>query len=333
MGATSAHIADDLSHDEAVNPLNTAAVVERYLGWLQDSKSSQTVREARQRLSYFVRAFPRLPITTQVLYGFIDGLTGAANTRRGIAGRVKALYTWLWKRGMLDDYVQYNLFDRIDLPSKPKDAVPTPLTQAQAQHLLQSAPSSLHFDVCYTLLRTGVRRGELQSMKAENLEPPVTEGGPGRIWITGKTGSYSILVPPEAYRYLTARAPESGYIFPGRYAGEPVAVNWISALVHQAFAMAELDMGNGHNGPQILRHTFASWSKQHTDNTAASAALAHHSLNMHVSTYGRISDGYLGEQLMKMTKAVELPDKPWWFSAQGTLPLGVEDMELEGVEA
>ena len=238
-----------------------------------------------------------------------------------MASRVRAFYNWLWDTDRLEDYLEHNLADRLKMPPKETD-VDEPLSLEQVQKLLLLSPTIEHYAMCLTILRTGLRRGELNSLRTEGITAPTTEGGLGRAFISGKRKSYSVPFTEDVYLALKAIAPPEGYVFYGLNPSRPLAPNTISRKIHEAFEAAGIKMAS--NGPQMLRHTWVVFNKERAS-TAVTAALARHDPTVTMKTYGRFGDPFLDQEFQRVQDSIELPGLPQHLGTQRTLPL--EELE------
>lgn len=309
--------------------LSTALLASDYFDYLELEKrrAPDTLREARYRLSKFIKMYPVLPVGDDAddqIHAYFQAIGGNRTTPASMAGRLRAFYNWLWRRKKYLRQHGSNPFAEdgdIEMPDK-WDEPYFPLTLEQVYALLAAAPDMEHYALIYCLVRTGIRRGELRTLRADRLEAPVVDGSPGHASFEhGKRGLATIPIDPDGYQMLKDIAPSTGYVFHGRDINVPYHADTISEMVARVFDLSGVD--SPVKGPQMLRHTFVALFKTRSTNAAMSAQVARHDIDMNTRVYGRLGSAEVDAEYMKVVPNIPMPPPPAHLGMQGQMALGV----------
>jgi len=306
---------------------STAMLAKDYFDYLEFEKqrAPDTLRAARYRLSKFIEMYPVLPIGDDAeddIHLYFRAIGGNRTTPHSMASAVRTFYNWLWRRKKYLREFGDNPFGEngdVEMPDK-WDEPYFPLTLEQVHTLLAAVPDMEHYALVYCLVRSGLRRGELRTLRADRLEAPVDDESPGHAAFEhGKRGLAIVPIDPEGYGYLKKIAPPSGYVFHGRDINVPYHADTISNMVQRVFDLAGID--SPVKGPQMLRHTFIALFKTRATNAGMSAQVARHDIDMNTRVYGRLGSGEIDAEYMKVVPNIPMPPPPAHLGMQGQMAM------------
>jgi len=159
------------------------------------------------------------------------------------------------------------------------------LTKEEIIRLYQKVyPNKKHRAIILTLLDTGIRVGELLSIKICNLDHDILQ-------VTGKSGPRTVAISPSVNQLLKEIAPtNSGKVFG----------NMDRHTVYRIVSGYLEDMGfDGKRGPHTLRHTFAVHALRNgMDIISVSQTMGHKTIAM-TQQYLRLAQGDITESHQK----------------------------------
>lgn len=178
----------------------------------------------------------------------------SAETARNWLRAARAMWNWAERR-----YAVPNPARCVTAP-RPKRQLPRVFTRAELVRIEAAARAGGPRDAALflVLLDTGIRIGELTSIKTESIE--IDNSGPEpvlAVTVQGKTGQRRVPMRPETYRAIARIAPPTGYVFRAvKGPDRPAPVTTLKDRVRTIIARAGL---TGRKlGPHTFRHTFAT---------------------------------------------------------------------------
>lgn len=188
---------------------------------------------------------------------------------------------------------------RCILPKKEQKEIEIlPLTDLQK--FFEEAKNSGVFELYYTELATGLRRGELLGLKWADIDFNAnsiyiqrqitrTDGEVKESPLKTKNAYRQIIIPPEVSEILKQKkAQENGfseYVFSSPTGG-PISPDSVLKMLHRVLKRAGLEKVRFH----ALRHTFATMALQNgVDVKPLSGLLGHYSAGFTLDTYGHIT--------------------------------------------
>ena len=190
-----------------------------------------------------IRAFEdRLPTTLDVLLPALMEGNLSRESRRSLVKCWRAFFRFVEEEYGLPSPIRR-------LPSLP-GATPLPrvLTAREVTALVGSCRFQRNLLAILTLLDTGVRIGELHSMRKGDIDGTT-------LTVRGKTDTRVTIISPEIAAALEGIGDETHY-----WVGQrgPLTVSGLQQVVKRAFRAAGIAEGKNKNGPHTLRHTFAT---------------------------------------------------------------------------
>ena len=203
-------------------------------------------------------------------------------------------------RAVKEKLIASNPTDDCILPKKEKAEMKT-LPLEDLGKFFEEAKRSGVFELYFTDLATGLRRGELLGLKWTDIDfdhntidvhCQITRSG-GKVQespLKTKNAYRQIVIPPEVTRVLKEkRDRENGfseYVFSSPNGG-PISPDSVLHMLHRVLKRAGLEQVRFHD----LRHTFATLALQNgVDVKTLSGLLGHYSAGFTLDTYGHISD-------------------------------------------
>lgn len=192
-----------------------------------------------------------------------------------------------------------NPASRCILPKKEQKEIEIlPLTDLQK--FFEEAKNSGVFELYYTELATGLRRGELLGLKWTDIDFTAnsiyiqrqitrTDGEVKESPLKTKNAYRQIIVPPEVSQILEEKKDRengfSEYVFSSPTGG-PISPDSVLKMLHRVLKRAGLEKVRFH----ALRHTFATMALQNgVDVKTLSGLLGHYSAGFTLDTYGHIT--------------------------------------------
>lgn len=214
------------------------------------------------------------------------------------------------------EILEANPCDRIRKhPERPKERHLSPAEIARLYQVLASEPDRDLHDVIKLALLTGARRGNLLSMRWQDINLPA------RLWTvpqaqtkTGKT--YVISLTPEAAAILQRRAEEAEdgavHVFPGRVVGQPISN--IKRGWTRVRAAAGLEDVRFHD----LRHTLASLMINAGASLPVVGKQLGHANNTTTSRYAHLVQDTVADAVERATAGLEPLRDPLQIEANVT---------------
>ena len=202
-------------------------------------------------------------------------------------------------RAIDEKLISENPTSRCILPKKEQKEIEIlPLTDLQK--FFEEAKNSGVFELYYTELATGLRRGELLGLKWTDIDFNAnsiyiqrqitrTDGEVKESPLKTKNAYRQIIVPPEVSEILKQKKERedgfSEYVFSSPTGG-PISPDSVLKMLHRVLKRAGLEKVRFH----ALRHTFATMALQNgVDVKTLSGLLGHYSAGFTLDTYGHIT--------------------------------------------
>jgi integrase len=222
---------------EGAAVLSGAAALELFLvGCRARGLSIVTVDWYGRLLERFLRGRRELPLDVGEVEEFL-GLPGASQgTRHAYFRALRVFYGWLERRGLVGSNPL-----RLVTPPRVRRSPPMGLERGEVRRVMAAALCRRDKVMLSLLLDTGIRLGELMSMRWEWV-------GEDTFWVSGKTGKREIPLS-EWMRFALV-----GVELPWRSArGGSLTAKGMYLAVRRCLQRAGVRKG----GPHLLRHTFA----------------------------------------------------------------------------
>lgn len=202
-------------------------------------------------------------------------------------------------RAVDEKLISENPASRCILPKKAQKEIEIlPLTDLQK--FFEEAKNSGVFELYFTELATGLRRGELLGLKWTDIDFNAnsiyiqrqitrTDGEVKESPLKTKNAYRQIIVPPEVSEILKQKKDRengfSEYVFSSPTGG-PISPDSVLKMLHRVLKRAGLEKVRFH----ALRHTFATMALQNgVDVKTLSGLLGHYSAGFTLDTYGHIT--------------------------------------------
>lgn len=199
-----------------------------------------------------LRAVPDYP-TAEDLEAWLASAPSAESARTYLRA-ARAMWNWANRRYQVDNPA------RQVTPAKGMRRDPRVFTRGELTRVEAAARIGGPRDVALflVLLDTGIRIGELASIKTENIE--IDHSGPEPVLamtVQGKTGQRRVPLRPETYQAIARIAPPTGAVF--RCLKGPDRAAPVATLKDRVRTMLERGGLSGSKlGPHTFRHTFAT---------------------------------------------------------------------------
>ncbi|MBA7608641.1 Tyrosine recombinase XerC [subsurface metagenome] len=223
--------------------ISTAEAVESFIRAKKvEGVSPRTIEGYHGRFKPFVRKYPILPLTVELIVDFLGMIQGTPENRWTYRKHLIALYHFLEERKKIPK--DLFTFPRVIVPKKVRRV----LSEEEMRRLFSYAQNFTEKAILILLIDSKIRAGELDSLTREKVYRD-------HITVAGKTGERDVPIKPETYDMLVQLAP-SGLLF--RFEGRPIRREYLRIIVRRLMHRAGLT--GAKLGPHILRH---SASKQH----------------------------------------------------------------------
>ncbi len=225
------------------------------------------------------------------------------NKPKGLSAKtVRNIHSFIshaMNRAVDEKLISENPTSRCILPKKEQKEIEIlPLTDLQK--FFEEAKNSGVFELYYTELATGLRRGELLGLKWTDIDFNAnsiyiqrqitrTDGDVKESPLKTKNAYRQIIVPPEVTEILKEKKDRengfSEYVFSSPTGG-PISPDSVLKMLHRVLKRAGLEKVRFH----ALRHTFATMALQNgVDVKTLSGLLGHYSAGFTLDTYGHIT--------------------------------------------
>ena len=250
-------------------------------------------------------------LTTHDLQFFFNRMRVSGRVQRkesekkpaGLAGKsIRNMYFFMshaLDRAVIEKLIPENPAKGVVLPKKEKPEMKT-LPLEDLKKFFQEAKNSGVFELYYTELATGLRRGELLGLKWEDLDFTANSiyvhcqitRMDGKVQESPlKTGNAyrSIIVAEDVMNILKEKKERedgfSKYVFSSP-SGGPISPDSVLNMLHRVLKRAGLDRVRFHD----LRHTFATLALQNgVDIKTVSGMLGHFSAGFTLDTYAHVT--------------------------------------------
>lgn len=202
-------------------------------------------------------------------------------------------------RAIDEKLISENPASRCSLPKKEQKEIEI-LPLADLQKFFEEAKKSGVFELYFTELATGLRRGELLGLKWTDIDFNAnsiyiqrqitrTDGEVKESPLKTKSAYRQIIVPPEVAEILKQKKDRengfSEYVFSSPTGG-PISPDSVLKMLHRVLKRAGLEKVRFH----ARRHTFATLALQNgVDVKTLSGLLGHYSAGFTLDTYGHIT--------------------------------------------
>ena len=243
-------------------------------------------------LDPFASKYPEWPVTPEPFreYFFqikevIHPKTHEKMTDRSLLNAyraLKALSIWAWREYDLPDFFSRAARRRVQPPTSAssKKQGPRFLTDDEARRLVNAADTFLDKTIIRTLLFTGIRIGEMCSLKAENIYEDYIE-------VYGKTGQNRVNITPDLHNDLKMLSEDSGAVFRD-CTGKPMKV--CAAGKRVRVCMLRAGITGKKLGPHTLRHTFGYMFQRDCGDLKALQTILGHTQIATTSIYSHLTD-------------------------------------------
>ena len=271
-----------------------------YTGFLDNQISNDKIRDIK---------WPKL--TTPDLQQFYNRMSESGRVQRkesqnkpkGLSAKtvrnIQCFISHAMNRAVDEKLISENPASRCILPKKEQKEIEIlPLTDLQ--RFFEEAKKSGVFELYYTELATGLRRGELLGLKWTDIDfnansiyiqRQITraDGEVKESPLKTKNAYRQIIVPPEVTEILKQKKERengfSEYVFSSPTGG-PISPDSVLKMLHRVLKRAGLEKVRFH----ALRHTFATMALQNgVDVKTLSGLLGHYSAGFTLDTYGHIT--------------------------------------------
>ena len=202
-------------------------------------------------------------------------------------------------RAVDEKLISENPASRCILPKKEQKEIEI-LPLNDLQKFFEEAKKSGVFELYFTELATGLRRGELLGLKWTDIDFNAnsiyiqrqiirTDGEVKESPLKTKNAYRQIIIPPEVSKILKQKKERengfSEYVFSSPTSG-PISPDSVLKMLHRVLKRAGLEKVSFH----ALRHTFATMALQNgVDVKTLSGLLGHYSAGFTLDTYGHIT--------------------------------------------
>lgn len=213
-------------------------------------------------------------------------------------------------QAVAENMIKVNPADRCILPKKEHIEMKT-LPLEDLEKFFAEARNSGVFEMYFTELSTGLRRGELLGLKWSDIDFPQSsvyiqkqvtrvDGAVRESPLKTKNAYRQIILPDEVTAVLLEKKERdnglSEYVFPSPTGG-PLAPDCVLHMLHRVLNRAGLADIRFHD----LRHTFATLALQNgVDIKTVSGMLGHYSAGFTLDTYGHITPQMKAEAAKKV---------------------------------
>lgn len=222
-----------------MNTSNTETM-EAYRQWLQSwTSSAATVASRSKAAASRLREWGGPDgITTERIEEWLSSYQGWSRTT--YYQHIKSFCTWLY----LTSRIETNPVDDIKPPRQPK-SMPRPLSQAQAQVLLNAAQGHERTWLLLALYQ-GLRSHEIAKVRGSDFAD-------GMLFVLGKGGKPAYL-PINAEVAAVVPLHPNGYWFPGARGRAHISAGTVTAHITRLFRQHGIDEGSLHR----CRHSFGT---------------------------------------------------------------------------
>jgi integrase/recombinase XerD len=227
---------------------------------LQAKRSPATLAWYEQMLAPLAALVGEAELTTEHVEDWLMVATSAATARARLRA-VRAMCNWAQRRHRVPSAAA------AVIPPKASNRLPRVFTQGELRRIFEVAQlDARDYAAVSVLLDTGVRIGELTSVRTERIERETLADGSTTLalTVTGKVGDRRVPLSSSAYQAVMRIAPPAGAVFrswPGRVLapGRETRPMTVATLKDRIRRVVERAGVTGDKlGPHTFRHTFAT---------------------------------------------------------------------------
>ena len=255
--------------------------------------SERTIEAYAWALSKLVILFPdELPDTTEDLHRVFTAFPDLSpETRRSLHRRLGTFYRWLKREHHIP-----NLMADIPAP-RTRRKLPRTLSEDDTRRLLASIDNERDYAIFVVLLDTGIRVGELASIKREALSPT-------GILVSGKTGDRIVPISPGVFDLVNRQGDEGGIWKSGGGHRGYLGTWGLKIAVRRQMRRAGFNPPK--IGPHTLRHTFGTQYMLNGGDVFSLRKIMGHSRIETTMLYAEMSDTLVAQQHRKFSPMARL---------------------------
>ena len=234
-----------------------------------------------------------LPVETYQIHDlFLHNSDYAPASLHGMWRKLRTFYIWLEEEG-----IGPNVMRRIPAPPL-KDRLPRSFSHEEVQRLLSSAGSSRDYAILITLLDTGMRVGELASIRRHSFTPL-------GVMVSGKTGDRIIPVSVPILQLLKQQGHGDAVWKANNGKKGPMTSSGLQQVVRRTMIKAGFEIPK--IGPHTLRHTFAvQYLMNGGDYSSLQTILGHRKVQT-TMIYAAMSIDLVAQQHHRFSPMAEIP--------------------------
>ena len=221
--------------------MKTLEAIDRFMFTRRGRRLSEhTISNYEYTLAKLAKMYPQLPTSANDIYALFNAHEHLADASiHGMWQKLKTFFIWVEHEGF-----GRNIMDSLPAP-RVRKRLRRILTDAECDRLLQNCYTERDYAMVVVLLDTGMRAGELASLRHENF---LFDG----VIVNGKTGERLVPLSP-GVRAMLEEQGDRDVVWVGRDGA--MNASGISRAVKRVMKRAGIQPPK--LGPHALRHTFA----------------------------------------------------------------------------
>ena len=197
--------------------------------------SERTIDAYNYAILPFIQICPELPVSSETIENFIYYNQWSQQKRAFVFRHLRAFVRWYSRQLKQDNPMLDVLKPRVKL-----EPIRYLSKEEMGRLCAEVSVNKKHQAIILTLLDTGIRVGELLSIKVCNLDNNILQ-------VNGKSGPRVVAISPIISQLLKDIAPSTGYVF---------TVDRHTVYRITSYYLNKIGF-DGKKGPHIFRHTFA----------------------------------------------------------------------------